>query len=39
MTLYSKSLSNIDNSKRPEDYESYANIITHYSGEKEKDGT
>lgn len=39
MTLYSKSLKNIDNSRRLEDDTSYANIITHYSSEEEKKGT
>lgn len=39
MTVCSKSLKNIDNSRRPEDYKSYANIITHYSREKEGGGT
>lgn len=36
MTLCSKSLKTIDNSRRLEDYKSYANIITHYSSEDEK---
>lgn len=39
MTLCSKSLKTIDNSRKPKDYKSYANIITHYSSEEEKEGT